>query len=174
MQRNDVDNLQDDFPPIRAIFFTIFDKTQGPVLKYQAPVGSISTSSRSHKHITTNPQTSARAQAPTDINQPQEPRTSTEQVAPLFPFSAVQRFIIPSSSLCDRLVICNPSLYPYQVLSYPTRISAEKYERNALMFNLAFVFDRNANVDAFKGLVRKCSRVLTELEVSDHSYKQLM
>lgn len=49
----------------------------------------------------------------------------------------------------------------------------QKYERNALLFNLCFVFEKDAATAAYEQVVRKMARVLKSLEVeSEFLYNQ--
>jgi hypothetical protein len=57
--------------------------------------------------------------------------------ASLFDFNIISEYIIPKKELCNRLInICAPT--GYRVLGYPVHIPGQKYERNFLIYNLAF------------------------------------
>lgn len=47
------------------------------------------------------------------------------------------------------------------------------YNRNAFIFNLCFVFDRDAELSAFEPVVRKTGRTLRMLEVGRFSRRFL-
>lgn len=57
-----------------------------------------------------------------------------------------------------------------KILGYPVLIEDEtKYERNFLMFNLCFVFDRDAELSGYEPAARKTGRVLRSMEVGESS-----
>ncbi|KAJ3158270.1 Nitrogen permease regulator 2 [Geranomyces michiganensis] len=78
-------------------------------------------------------------------------------------FDSISEYIIPKPALSNRLVtISTPQ---YKILSHPVTITSQKYERNALLFNLCFVFEKNAQTTVYEQVVRKLARVLRSLEV---------
>ena len=52
-------------------------------------------------------------------------------------------------------------------MGYPVSIKDDKYERNALLFNMCFVFEKEAETESYEQIVRKMARVLRSLEVRD-------
>lgn len=92
---------------------------------------------------------------------------STEMSTSIIDFDSISEYIIPKQQLCGHLVsICTES---YKIMGFPVYIEDDKYERNAFMFNLSFVFDRDADTSSYEPVVRKVARVLTSLEVSCRS-----
>ena len=51
-------------------------------------------------------------------------------------------------------------------MGYPVSIQEEKYERNVLLFNLCFVFEKGADTESYEQVVMKVARVLKSLEVA--------
>lgn len=45
-----------------------------------------------------------------------------------------------------------------------------KYNRNAFIFNLCFVFERDAELSGFEPIVRKTARILQGMEVRPHTH----
>jgi nitrogen permease regulator 2-like protein len=88
----------------------------------------------------------------------------------LINFSSISDYIIPKPHLCGRLVsICAGS---YKVMGVPVEIKdEEKYVRGNFVFNMSFVFDRNADTSSYEPIVRKIARVLASLEVRFGSNK---
>ncbi|KAG0268489.1 Nitrogen permease regulator 2 [Actinomortierella ambigua] len=81
---------------------------------------------------------------------------------PLVEFDTISEFLIPKVELCSNLVtISTPSC---KVLGFPINLEHKKFQRNALMFNLAFVFDKDADLSSYEPVVRKMARVLKALE----------
>ncbi|KAG5461578.1 MAG: nitrogen permease regulator 2-domain-containing protein, partial [Olpidium bornovanus] len=81
---------------------------------------------------------------------------------PALDYDELSEYIIPKSELCDKLITLRTDRY--KVLGYPVSIVDRKYERNALLFNLAFVFDQDAETCSYEPVVRKMARVLRNLE----------
>ena len=82
---------------------------------------------------------------------------------PLIDFSSIIEYIIPKADLCGHLVsICTG---PYIVMGVPVMLRDKKYKRQMLVFNLSFVFDRNADTSSYEPVARKIARVLASLEV---------
>jgi nitrogen permease regulator 2-like protein len=84
---------------------------------------------------------------------------------PIIDFDSISEYIIPKPQLCGHLVnICTES---YKVMGFPVNIRDDKkYARVYFMFNLSFVFEREADTSSYEPVVRKVARVLTSLEVS--------
>ncbi|KAI8815585.1 nitrogen permease regulator 2-domain-containing protein, partial [Fimicolochytrium jonesii] len=89
--------------------------------------------------------------------------TPTTTLPPTLDFDSISEYIIPKPALCNRLVTL--STPHYQILSHPVSITNAKYERNALLFNLGFVFEKNAPTRVYEQIVRKLARILMGAEV---------
>ncbi|KAG9303557.1 hypothetical protein G9A89_018453 [Geosiphon pyriformis] len=122
-------------PRLVSVFYAVFDDVQGPKVVYEVPEGSIIPNSESNTQ-------------------------------PIIDFDSVYEYIIPKESLCGHLVsFCTDS---HKVLGFPVWIDStefREYRRNFFMFNLCFVFDRNADTSSYDPVVRKIARVLTGLEL---------
>jgi hypothetical protein len=82
----------------------------------------------------------------------------------LFDFNLISEYIIPKKELCNRLInICAPT--GYRVLGYPVHIPGQKYERNFLIYNLAFVFSENGEIGSYIPVVRRLAMTFKQLEV---------
>src|SRR5690348_11373622 len=72
---------------------------------------------------------------------------------PIIDFDSISEYIIPKPQLCGHLVnICTES---YKVIGFPVIINDNRYRRNFFMFNLSFVFDREADTSSYEPVVRK-------------------
>ncbi|KAL7780227.1 hypothetical protein CFE70_010249 [Pyrenophora teres f. teres 0-1] len=82
---------------------------------------------------------------------------------PLFTFSSVTQFLIPTQQFCDRLLtFC---VNHHRVIGYPVCIREGKYSRNEFIFNFAIVIGENERDWACYGeVVRKLGRLLRGLE----------
>ncbi|KAF8945450.1 Nitrogen permease regulator 2 [Haplosporangium gracile] len=84
------------------------------------------------------------------------------KTSPLVDFDSISEYLIPKVELCAKLVtISTPTC---KVIGYPINLEHKKFQRNALMFNLAFVFDKDAEISSYEPVVRKMARVLKALE----------
>jgi hypothetical protein len=93
---------------------------------------------------------------------------STETSTSIIDFDSISEYIIPKQQLCGHLVsICTES---YKIMGFPVYIEDDKYKRNAFMFNLSFVFERDADTSSYEPVVRKVARVLTSLEVCCYNH----
>ncbi|KAG0214787.1 Nitrogen permease regulator 2 [Mortierella sp. GBA30] len=82
--------------------------------------------------------------------------------SPLVDFDSISEYLIPKVELCSKLVtISTPTC---KVIGFPINLEHKKFQRNALMFNLAFVFDKDAEITSYEPVVRKMARVLKALE----------
>ncbi|KAG0051264.1 Nitrogen permease regulator 2 [Gryganskiella cystojenkinii] len=84
------------------------------------------------------------------------------KTSPLVDFDSISEYLIPKAELCSKLVtISTPTC---KVIGFPINLEHKKFQRNALMFNLAFVFDKDAEISSYEPVVRKMARVLKALE----------
>jgi hypothetical protein len=58
-------------------------------------------------------------------------------------FEAISDFMITGPELCHKLVTV--AAFDYTIIGYPMSLSHKKYHRNALLFNIAFVFPRDVH-----------------------------
>lgn len=61
-------------------------------------------------------------------------------------FDSISDLIITGAELCHKLVTTRVG--PYHIIGYPMQLSNKKYHRNALLFNVAFVFPRTLTAGA--------------------------
>ncbi|KAF8979143.1 Nitrogen permease regulator 2 [Entomortierella lignicola] len=82
--------------------------------------------------------------------------------SPLVDFDSISEYLIPKAELCSKLVtISTPTC---KVMGFPISLEHKKFERNALIFNLVFVFDKDAETSSYEPVVRKMAKVLKALE----------
>ncbi|RKP12776.1 nitrogen permease regulator 2-domain-containing protein [Piptocephalis cylindrospora] len=81
---------------------------------------------------------------------------------PPFPFSHASDYVIPRAPLRHRLLTL--LLDRHLLMGVPCTIDSPRYARNALLFNLVFVFERGADVKGYRRLVRKAAAFLLTLE----------
>ncbi|KAJ3018989.1 Nitrogen permease regulator 2 [Thoreauomyces humboldtii] len=85
-------------------------------------------------------------------------------------FDSISEYIIPKPALSNRLVTISTD--KYKILSHPVTIINSKYSRNALLFNLCFVFEKGAMTGVYEQVVRKLARILRALEVQSSFLSQ--
>ncbi len=79
-------------------------------------------------------------------------------------FDSISDYIIPKPELCGRLVTIFLNA-KFKVVGFPVLLEGPKYERNNLLFNLCFIFERGSPTGAYDQVIRKIARELTNLEV---------
>ncbi|KAF1914254.1 nitrogen permease regulator 2 [Ampelomyces quisqualis] len=119
---------------IKAIFYTRFHHEKGTRVLHQVPAGSIT---------------------PSLLEVSLDP--------PLFPFSSLTSYLIPTQQFCDRLLtFCSNH---HRIIGYPVCIREGKYSRNEFIFNFAVVVGESERDWACYGeVVRKLGRLLRGLE----------
>ena len=78
-------------------------------------------------------------------------------------FDSVSDYIITGKQLCGKLITVNAP--PYKIMSFPLCIEDDKYDRNALLFNVGFVFNEHADTGPFHFVLRKLGNTLLALEL---------
>lgn len=82
----------------------------------------------------------------------------------LFDFGSFSESIIPKKELCNKLInFCTPS--GYRIVGYPVHIPDQKYERNFLIYNLAFVFQELGEIGSYIPVVERLALTFKQLEV---------
>ncbi|XP_062575588.1 GATOR1 complex protein NPRL2-like [Saccostrea cucullata] len=78
-------------------------------------------------------------------------------------FDVIHNYIIPKPEFQGRLITVNA--LGYKIVGCPVSIDDTKYQRNALMFNLCFVFDQNVDTSNHEPVVKKLALYLTQIEL---------
>ncbi|KAI9296912.1 nitrogen permease regulator 2 [Neoconidiobolus thromboides FSU 785] len=99
------------------------------------------------------------------------PENSISGASKLFDFELISDYIIPKSELNEHLITVNCS--NYKIIGYPITIKNRKYERNALMFNLCWVFNGKDEVKSFEPIIGKMGLVLKGLEIEEEVLSDL-
>ncbi|GAB1227463.1 hypothetical protein ENUP19_0340G0049 [Entamoeba nuttalli] len=83
-------------------------------------------------------------------------------------FSSISDFVIPKEGFCNRLVKITSERKTY--VGYPTMIKHGKYGRNALLFNLCFVFDEGTSdgaISCYEAIIKQINKELRILEINE-------
>jgi Nitrogen permease regulator 2 len=82
---------------------------------------------------------------------------------PLSIFDSCSEYIITGSELTGNII--NLSTHHIHVLTRPTMISDEKYERNSLLFCVGFVLRRNDDPRPYRSVLSKLALTLRDMEI---------
>ena len=137
------------FPTLKCLFYAEFDTALGPIVLYQVPEGFLK--SNSSLHLNKQDSNSSLGQISTDI---------------LLEFDSISEYIIPKPELCGKLVTLTHG--SWKIMGLPVSIVNPNYERNNFIFNLCFVFEKDASTSCYEQVVRKMSRELYNLESELH------
>ncbi|XP_070192729.1 GATOR1 complex protein NPRL2-like [Littorina saxatilis] len=78
-------------------------------------------------------------------------------------FDAIQNFIITKRELEGRLITV--TAFGKKFVGCPVVIDNTKYKRNALIFNVSFVFDKDINTATYGPIVKKLAAYMVQLEM---------
>lgn len=78
-------------------------------------------------------------------------------------FDSISEYVITQTQLCGKRI--GITAFGMRIIGFPINIESEKYMRNALMFNVGFVFDPSTDTRPFESVLRKLASVLHTLEV---------
>lgn len=68
--------------------------------------------------------------------------------------------------MCGEIIsVCVKSNNNSQILGCPICISNGNYERNALIFNVCFIFDSNTDIKCYKPIIKKLNNIIKKMEV---------
>ncbi|ETV75616.1 hypothetical protein, variant 1 [Aphanomyces astaci] len=77
-------------------------------------------------------------------------------------FDSVSGYIIIDKALCGKIITVCPQ--GIKIVGYPVCIEDDKYHRNALLFNIGFVFDKDADAAPYKPILRKLGALMESME----------
>ncbi|GAM21598.1 hypothetical protein SAMD00019534_047730 [Acytostelium subglobosum LB1] len=78
-------------------------------------------------------------------------------------FEGIAEFIIPKPKLCGKVITL--TAFDYKILGFPVLLQDVKYHRNALLFNLAMVFDKRTDTTIYHNIILKLGTNLMALEM---------
>jgi hypothetical protein len=166
--------------PLFCCFYAEFDNKLGPKICYQSPKGFMDQEiklgvDRVHEILAETFETLRKQQQqaapfkpptePSSTEPTQQPTASTttanEEKESIF--DSCSEFIITGNELTGNIV--NLSTHRIHVLSRPTVISNERYERNSLLFCVGFVLCRTQDPSPFRPVLNKWALALRDLEL---------
>ncbi|KAI9362936.1 nitrogen permease regulator 2-domain-containing protein [Zopfochytrium polystomum] len=169
-------NLEDDEDD--GMNFASAESSLPNIAETSGSTGSLLQSASSNTPVINSPFPPVDVESVT--GQPAAPPTNNPNHSQL-DFDSISEYIIPKPSLCNRLVTISTD--SHLVVGHPVSIeNPTRYERNAFLFNLCFVFDKRDGLGttgggtgagpfgegisaAYEKIVRKMARVLRSLEV---------
>jgi hypothetical protein len=165
--------------PLFCCFYAEFDIKVGPIICFQSPKHfmdqDINISTERIHEILSNTFESfdAEKSSNNDVEAvPDLERESNSEKAddkPILPegclsiFDSTSEYIITGSELSGKIITL--STHDVHVMTRPTLISDERYERNALLFSVGIVLRRAADPRPFRPLISKLALVLRSMEV---------
>ena len=84
-------------------------------------------------------------------------------------FEQTSDYIITRKELCNHLVAVTTDIS--KLVGFPICIEGSQYPRNALMFNLTWVFPAGVDAASYASIVRKAAHILRDLEASTHLFR---
>ena len=172
--------------PIFCCFYAEFDNVLGPKVAYQSPKGFMdqdtgSSTEDMHEMLAETFQRVQKESESEDPNVTEKPSSPVEkpndfvvkatsdddsQEGSLSIFDATSEYIITGNELAGKMI--NLSTHNMHILTRPTAISDERYERNALLFSVGFVLRRKVDPRPFRPLLCRWADVLRSMEVESH------
>jgi Nitrogen permease regulator 2 len=162
--------------PLLCCFYAEFDIKVGPKICYQSPANFMEQDIR----LTVQQMERLLADAfdATDGSVPSTPRETKENdedsSLPSI-FDSCSEYIITGNELTGNII--NLSTHHIHVLTRPTSIADEKYERNSLLFCVGFVLRRTEDPRPFRPVLSKLALTLRDMEVESqflsHSRPQI-
>ncbi|TYZ61759.1 hypothetical protein PybrP1_001085 [[Pythium] brassicae (nom. inval.)] len=77
-------------------------------------------------------------------------------------FDSISSYIIIDKALCGKIItVC---VQQKKIVGYPVCIEDDKYHRNALLFNIGFVFDEHVDTAAYRPILRKLGALMESME----------
>lgn len=153
--------------PLFSVFYSEFDIKVGPVIKFQTPRNFMDQDiniSTEKIHVilsqTYNDLISA-TEAETDSNDDDQSRLLPD--GSLSIFDSTSEYIITGNELTGKIITL--STHELHIMTRPTLISDERYERNSLLFSVGIVLNRAVDPRPFRPLISKLALTLRSLEI---------
>ncbi|OWZ02385.1 hypothetical protein PHMEG_00026066 [Phytophthora megakarya] len=77
-------------------------------------------------------------------------------------FDSVSGYIIIDKALCGKIITVRAQ--QMKIVGYPVCIEDDKYHRNALLFNIGFVFDEHVETAPYRPILRKLGALVEGME----------
>ena len=155
--------------PLLCCFYAEFDNKVGPKICYQSPKGfmeqDIRLSATELEKALHRVFDGADEEQDPDVDQPDNRSTDGEEddMSQFQIFNSCSEYIITGNELTGNIL--NLSVHHCHILTRPTAISNEKYERNALLFCIGFVLRRKEDPRPFRPVLSKVATTLRDMEV---------
>lgn len=155
--------------PLLCCFYAEFDNKVGPKICYQSPEGfmeqDISLSAKELENGLHRVFDAADDEQDPDEEQPDNRSADgdDDDTSQLQIFNSCSEYIITGNELTGNIL--NLSTHNCHILTRPTSISNEKYERNALLFCVGFVLRRTEDPRPFRPVLAKVATTLRDMEV---------
>lgn len=156
--------------PLFCCFYAEFDNTVGPKICFQSPHGfmdqEIELPIEGVHEILAETFKAIRDGSTPTAPEAVTPKSVTDAVADNTIFNSCSEFIITGNELTGNIL--NLSTHQIHVLTRPTSITDERYERNSLLFCVGFVLRRTEDPRPFRPVLSKLATTLRDMEVESH------
>ena len=157
--------------PLFSVFYSEFDNKLGPVIGAQTPRNfmdqeiTLSTekihSMLSDTFASLN-ENKTETEANTDKNSTNEQSEALPEGSQSI-FDSTSEYIITGSELTGKIITL--STHEFHIMTRPTLMSDERYERNSLLFSVGIVLRRAADPRPFRPLISKLALTLRTMEM---------
>lgn len=156
--------------PLFAVFYSEFDIKIGPRICFQTPKDfmdqDIGISTEKIERMLATTFDSLRYQKdgnihPNDSENIEQAETSTPESA-FSIFDSSSEYIITGSELTEKIITL--STHELHIMTRPTLIADERYERNSLLFSVGIVLRRAADPRPFRPVISKLAMALKSME----------
>jgi hypothetical protein len=154
--------------PLFSVFYSEFDIKVGPVICFQTPRNfmdqdiNISTKKIHELLSGTFDTLNSKAETETDPRE-EENQSVTLPDGSLSIFDSTSEYIITGNELTGKIITL--STHELHIMTRPTLISDERYERNSLLFSVGIVLRRAADPRPFRPLISKLALTLRSMEI---------
>ena len=157
--------------PLFSVFYSEFDIKKGPVIGAQTPRNFMDqeitlSTEKIHSMLS---DTFASLNQNMSENETTTEHNSTNEQTEALPegsqsiFDSTCEYIITGSELTGKIITL--STHEFHIMTRPTLISDERYERNSLLFSVGIVLRRAADPRPFRPLISKLALTLRTMEI---------
>jgi hypothetical protein len=153
--------------PLFSVFYSEFDIKVGPVICFQTPRNfmdqDINISTEKIHEILSQTFDTLNSKAETETDPREENQSVTLPEGSLSIFDSTSEYIITGNELTGKIITL--STHEIHIMTRPTVISDERYERNSLLFSVGIVLRRAADPRPFRPLISKLALTLRSMEI---------
>ena len=153
--------------PLLSVFYAEFDNKVGPKICYQSPENfmeqDIRMKATEMEHLLFGVFEGNSSSVPKTVETTKPNEEGDEDPSQFWIFNSCSEYIITGNELTGNIICL--STHHIHILTRPTILSDEKYERNALLFCVGFVLRRTEDPRPFRPALSKLAVTLRDMEV---------